>query len=243
MRPESRGLGVVDMSDEDSADEEQVDFNVLGWSSQIPLCDDMWLGMQMRNIAFVDLAAIRDMEAQALQEFLDRERTPIHVLLILSAISQMWIFNLYETLRTWRQRAKEIIDHSERFLSLGPREADEYMDTVRKEIERRSAFVRIAPNWNTEHYEKIGDREFVGGVRAYMDLTENVFRQAEALRVTLAKHEIPRTRGLFAEAPGYGRMNTMTGSMYWMVTLKDETGIIVDRRRLANEFFGIDDDA
>ncbi len=68
-----------------------------------------------------------------------------------------------------------------------------------------------------------------------------LFRDAEALRVTLAKHEVPKTKGLFAEAPGYGRMSYADGSMYWFVTLKDDSQIKVDRRELGNAFLGIDD--
>ena len=84
-----------------------------------------------------------------------------------------------------------------------------------------------------------GDAAFVASVQTYWDFSEPIFREAEALRVTLAKHEVPKTRGLVAEAPGYGRMNHFTGSMYWAVTLKDESQVQIDRRTLGNDLFGI----
>ena len=33
------------------------DFNLLTWSMGVPLCDDLWLGMQIRNIALHKVAA------------------------------------------------------------------------------------------------------------------------------------------------------------------------------------------
>ena len=50
------------------------DFELLAWSHTIPLCEDLWLGMQARNIAMVDQLIIRDLEAQALEQFLEKEK-------------------------------------------------------------------------------------------------------------------------------------------------------------------------
>jgi len=56
----------------------------------------------------------------------------------------------------------------------------------------------------------------------------------------LAKHEIAGTKGakLLAEAPGYGRVDTMTGSMYWQIVLTDGTVDVINRHSLADRFFG-----
>jgi hypothetical protein len=77
------------------------DFNLFTWSMGVPLCDDLWLGMQIRNIALVDMAIIRKMETEMLNRYFELDRTPPE-LMVLSGISQMWIFSLYEFLRTWR---------------------------------------------------------------------------------------------------------------------------------------------
>lgn len=65
------------------------EFNLMGWSMAIPLCDDLWLGMQLRNIALVDLGVIRNIEAEALEEYFKTERTPTQILMVLSGLSQM----------------------------------------------------------------------------------------------------------------------------------------------------------
>jgi hypothetical protein len=44
------------------------DFNLFKWSDDIPLCDDVWLGMQARNIAIVDLEVVRIIEADMLAQ-------------------------------------------------------------------------------------------------------------------------------------------------------------------------------
>jgi hypothetical protein len=79
-------------------------FNLFTWRASIPLCDDLWLGMQAQNIAIVD-SVIRHFEQQALQHYYANDRFSMEHLAPLSAMSQMWVFALYEFLRTWLQRA------------------------------------------------------------------------------------------------------------------------------------------
>jgi hypothetical protein len=69
--------------------------------------NDPFLRMQAINLNIVDRFSM-DLEYRILRELFDTERTPpaAH---FLSAQSQMWIFAAYELLRTWRQRAKEIV--------------------------------------------------------------------------------------------------------------------------------------
>jgi hypothetical protein len=69
------------------------EFDLFKWSSGIPLCDDVWLGMQARNIAIVDLQVIRIIEADMLEEYFKEDRTPPG-LMLLSGMSQMWIFSV-----------------------------------------------------------------------------------------------------------------------------------------------------
>jgi hypothetical protein len=56
----------------------------------------------------------------------------------------------------------------------------------------------------------------------------------EALRMTLAKHEVPRQRGMFAAAPGYARLDMANGSFYWQVELGDNEITLLSRRGLAD---------
>jgi hypothetical protein len=70
------------------------------------LFDDLFLSMQGQNVMLVDLY-LRDLERDLLRELIEIERTPLPATLIVSALSQMWIFAVYELLRTWRQRVKD----------------------------------------------------------------------------------------------------------------------------------------
>jgi hypothetical protein len=62
--------------------------------------------MQAHNLALVD-EFIMKIEDNVLAELLENERTPIDAF-FLSAQSQMWIFAVYELLRTWKERVSNI---------------------------------------------------------------------------------------------------------------------------------------
>jgi hypothetical protein len=218
-------------------------FSLYQWVSTVPLCDDLFLSMQAQNIALVDLMVIRGMEAQLLQAYYENDRVPIDLAMLLGGIGQMWIYYLYEFMRTWRQRAQEIITASEEH---GLQEtADKKAEARLKQraaLEKRRKHIRMTPNFQGEHLERIDDPEFIAGIRAYRDNTEIMFRRLEGVRITLAKHEIPKTGKyqMIAEHPGYTRYDTVfTGSAYWQFTLKDDTVDVVQRRDLANEFLRI----
>jgi hypothetical protein len=85
--------------------EEFVSFAEFLW--KLPLFDDLFLSMQGQNVILVDLY-LRDLERDLLRELIEIERTPFPATLIVSALSQMWIFAVYELLRTWRQRVKDL---------------------------------------------------------------------------------------------------------------------------------------
>lgn len=67
----------------------------------------MYLRSQAQGLNLVDQFLMR-LEYKGLRELFETDSTPpdTHFLL---AQSQMWIFAAYELLRTWRQRASEII--------------------------------------------------------------------------------------------------------------------------------------
>jgi hypothetical protein len=76
------------------------DFSVYFWRATIPMTDDIYLGMQAQNIAVVDMTILRHFETQALEEFFsDDDRISQQTLSVLSALSQMWVFALYELRR------------------------------------------------------------------------------------------------------------------------------------------------
>ncbi len=62
-------------------------------------------------------------------------------------------------------------------------------------------------------------------LREAIDSYEVIFRRLEALRVSLAKHELPKQHGMpaiRAMAPGYGRIDEATGSIRWEYLVQGE---------------------
>jgi len=74
------------------------------------------------NIDLVD-GHLEELEAELLQEYMANDRPPLPSMMFVSALSQMWVFAAYELLRTWRQRAREIM------LVLDPSGRQNYIDS------------------------------------------------------------------------------------------------------------------
>jgi hypothetical protein len=76
---------------------------------KLPLFDeDLYVGMQATNLQVVD-HILRDMKSQLLALYIERERTPGPEAMVVSAFSQLWVFGLYEILRTWRMRGERTL--------------------------------------------------------------------------------------------------------------------------------------
>jgi hypothetical protein len=84
---------------------------------ELPLLDEVFLGMQAMNVDLVD-AYLESWEEQLLQEYMQRDRTPFESAVSVSAFSQMWVFAVYELLRTWRGRVREIVKWADRVRDL-----------------------------------------------------------------------------------------------------------------------------
>ena len=205
------------------------------------MTDDVYLGMQAQNIATVDMSVIRHIESTALDEFFsEADRVSLPTLSILSALSQMWVFGLYEFLRTWRQRARTLIGFADKLATLATAEEREaYMKEITESIKQKARYIKLAPVFYLDHVAKVGDNDFMTAIRNYKTQTEDLFREVEAIRMPLAKHEMAGKERLFAEAPGFGGVNKLTGSMYWQIVLSENTVTIIERRELADQFMGI----
>jgi hypothetical protein len=199
---------------------------------ELPLLDDLFLGMQAMNVDLVD-GYLEELEAQLLREYMANDRPPIPSMMFVSALSQMWVFAAYEILRTWRQRVREILQLGKRLEDLAGEEREAAMTAKREEIEARAAEARSADvRWQA--FERAADPQFVEELRSAINRTEVTFRDFEALRMTLAKHEVPRQHGMYAEAPGYARVDMSNGSFYWQVELGNNEVTLLSRRGLAD---------
>ena len=195
--------------------EEFISISELIW--KLPLFDDLFLSMQGQNVMLVD-SYLRDLERDLLRELIEIERTPLPATLIVSALSQMWIFAVYELLRTWRQRVKDLKRDAQK--PAGQQAA--HSKFAGMYYQGQLAHLRKKPA-----YAKKLDRA--------VTLMEPLFRRIEALRMNLAKHEVPKLHGVPAMAPGYGRIDGMTGSISWQVDLGNNLVDLVSRRSLADQ--------
>lgn len=196
--------------------EEFISFAELLW--KLPLFDDLFLSMQGQNVMLVDLY-LRDLERDLLRELIEIERTPFPATLVVSALSQMWIFAVYELLRTWRQRVKDL-KHDAQKPAVAQQSGNSKLAGMY--YQGQLAHLRKKPT-----YAKELDRA--------VSRMEPLFRRIEALRMNLAKHEVPKLHGVPAMAPGYGRIDGMTGSISWQVDLGNNLVDLVSRRSLADQ--------
>ena len=201
---------------------------------ELPLFRHFYLNMQGQNIALTDID-LREMEVALLREYMVRERTPSMSALRVSAWSQMWVFAFYELLRTWRQRAREIKVYADNLRNSS--DPDKVKADFRANFEKVSQLSRTG-GFDRQIFEgaEVSPSGTFGQIERAMEIVEPFFRRLEAVRMTLAKHEVPKAHGMLATAPGYSRIDLSDGSIYWMIDYKDGTSKIISRRGLAEEF-------
>lgn len=190
---------------------------------------DPYLSMQTQNLAVVD-HFLNGLEQRVMKRLFLEDRTPIDDAIFLNAQSQMWIFAAYEVMRTWRQRAKDIIkwyDNGGLQMKLDSLESDQGF--VHHGNQRRAAIIR----------EVIADPTIVQALRNDLKRTHIVFARMEYLRISLAKHELPGKAKALAIAPGYGRINSWCGALdYELGNGKYIMGYI-NRRDIADDIRAI----
>jgi len=191
---------------------------------KLPLFDDLYLSMQGQNIMLVD-SYLRNFESSLRTQLFEMERTPVASALFVSALSQMWIFAAYELLRTWRQRVQDL-----------KRQAQQPQKPA---VQRGSPLRQLWElTWQEELRKLQKNKNYATELDEAYAKVEPLFRRIEALRMNLAKHEVPK-RSQRALAPGYGRIDGFDGSIYWQVDLGDNFVDIVSRRSLADHLRGI----
>lgn len=188
----------------------------------LPLFDDMYLRMQAQNIAMVN-AHLINLEHDMYRKYMETDRTPVPEALFTSAISQMWIFSVYELLRTWRQRTQELLRHAGRFRQ-GTETA---VEVPRGEVDIRVNYPYIHALSRAEK-----DDAFLAEIKETNEKLEPTFREIEGVRVTLAKHEIPKGRGMKAANVGYARIDPLSGSMNYFFQDNEGFSNVVSRAKI-----------
>ena len=199
-------------------------------------------GGRSGNLEMVDVE-LRELEQHLLSVYIEEERTPVPQALFVSALSQLWILGLYELLRTWRQRVTELIAFSDSLSGLDDQEKNERLEELRRKHEKESGYKDGVPGFLIKPFEFVArDDGYRRRLTSAKDSSEMLFRRLEALRMTLAKHEIPRMKSTRAFAPGYGRIDMTNGSIYWQVSLGSEEVDLVSRRSLSDSIPTLLDD-
>lgn len=167
------------------------------------LGDDPFLTMQAVNLDVVDQFLL-DVEYDVLQRLHREERTPGQAH-FLNAQSQMWIFAAYELLRTWTERAKDLIKWAtngglEQKLAHLKGQQERYMHFGRD--------IRIA-----QIETMLETSGLVDVLQAQLKHLHVPFQRMAYIRVSLAKHQVSGKAKSIALNPGYGRINTWCGSL------------------------------
>jgi len=183
------------------------------------------LGNAGGDISIVD-KFLTELEEQVLAKLNEEERTPIPEAWFLSAQSQMWIFAAYEVLRTWRQRANDIVRWADNGGLKHKLEA----------LEKKLPYPHTGRLYRAEQIRRvIADPTIVDKTRNDLRLTHMVFARLGAVRISLAKHEIKGRKASIAERPGYGRINQWCGSLDYELEHSQGSLGYISRRDIADE--------
>ena len=170
----------------------------------LPFVDqDHYIGMQAMNLAIVD-SMIEPMEDDLRGEYLATDRMPFDKFLPVSALSQLWIFGVYELLRTWRQWINEAIARSEDIASLPEDVRKERLDAAVKEM-RKGLLSSPGGVAYVRGFERaVVDEKYRESLREALYRSDLPFRRIESVRVYLANTRSPRAMNTPAELAAGG---------------------------------------
>lgn len=157
---------------------------------------------QAFNLNLIDDLAMQ-LEEKALRNLVSEE-SQMPDLAFLSAISQMWIFAAYELLRTWRQRAGDIVKWAD----------NGGLQTKLDQLRKPAPFAHFGKEIRARQIEQVmADAALLQKLRDDLKRIYMPFAQLESLRVSIAKHEVRGRDKSAALMPTYGRINRWCGSL------------------------------
>jgi len=204
---------------------EKLDFSVITMGmKKLPFFkDDLYLGMQAMNVGIVD-SVVTEQEYALLRKWFEIERTPGELAIAVSALSQMWIYGLYEVLRMWRDRRYQF----EKLHQNGG--IDPKIESMTDD-EPLNLTIEVRKRQLLRYKEDSAYRAKIDEVWTRL---EPVYRMTELFRMNLAKHCAPGKDGVVPRAPGYGRINHWCGAMDYELVDKDGYYSFLNRRNIAD---------
>src|ERR1700692_1019495 len=149
------------MTDDEPSDTDvPANFSIITWFMGIPLCDDVWLGMQAQHIAAVEIGIIRPLELHTAQKIFNEEGYG-DVMMALNGVSQMWLFSLYEFWRTWRQRAAQLLQLAAQYQKTKPAKQEAFLAKTLPDAKGREKHIHSGFSFHSEHIAQIADPTFV----------------------------------------------------------------------------------
>ena len=189
------------------------------------LGDDHFLQMQAFNLSIVD-QFIMGVEYDVLRLLIHEERTPVPEASFLSAQSQMWIFAAYELMRTWRQRCNDMIKW----------QVNHGLELKLKSLTEDSGYKHFGKSMRASQIQSVIDNpSLIQQIRDDLRRTHILFARLEAIRISLAKHELRGRDNSVALTPGYGRINQWCGSLDYELENGQYSMGYVNRRDIADE--------
>lgn len=203
---------------------DEIDWSALRSSlTTLQMFDDPYLSMQATNLSVVDHFLTR-LEFQVLQDSFQDDHD-LGRMMFLNAQSQMWMFSAYELLRTWRQRVRETLE----LLKAG--KLPERIEELSKDQGFHHYGMKIRAAQLRQVLESPDSRRLMD---EDLRITHVLYKQLDYLRIALAKHEVKGRRGSVALAPGYGRMDTWSGSLEYELEAGQLSLGTLSRRNVAD---------
>lgn len=190
---------------------DQLDFRIITTGiKKLPFFeDDVFLGMQAMNVGIVD-QVITQFEYTLLQEYNKIEKTPDSTMAV-SALSQMWIYALYEVLRMWRDRKFEF-DKLLKNGGITPKVNSMVSDSMNQTIIiRKQQMLRFK-----------NDKKYREQIDTIWGNLEEIYRAIELIRMNLAKHCTPGGDNMIPMSPGYARINEWCGALDFQLLEKNK---------------------
>lgn len=189
------------------------------------LGDDPYLRMQVTNLVLVDSFCM-SLETRLRRKFIEEDSTPVADATFLAAQSQMWLFAAYEILRTWRQRAKDVIKWAD----------NSGLQTKITELRKDLGYQHHGRQVRAEQLQALlNEPSKLDTIRRDLRRTHMVFERIEMLRISLAKHEDSKKRNSIANAPGIGLINRWCGAIDYELSIGPAILGTISRRDAADE--------
>jgi hypothetical protein len=129
-------------------------------------------------------------------------------------------------MRTWHQRARDMIKWAE---SGG-------LEQKLAALEKDDGYLHFGRQYRAAQIKAVlADPDRVSTIKRDLKRTHMLFTRLEAIRISLAKHEVRKRKGSVALRPGYGWINSWCGALDYEIENGRYSMGNINRRDIADE--------